>query len=194
MIDGHRLSNVVGFDDGPFDRDSGDPVAVVGTIYAGLRFDGALVGEVEKDGDDATDRLASLIEESRFREHLQLVMMEGIALAGFNVVDIHALSESLGLPVLVLGRREPDLYAIRSALLSRVPNGEAKWRRIEAAGPMEPLGDVSNPIWVQRAGLPRDTAEAVVERFAVHGLMPEPVRVAHLLARAFVTGESRGRV
>ena len=190
MIDGRRLSNVIGFDDGPFDRESDDPVAVVGAVYAGLRFDGVLVGEVEKDGDDATERLASLIEVSRFREHLQLVMMEGIALGGFNVVDLHALSERLGLPVLVLCRREPDLEAIRSALRSGVPNGEAKWRRIEAAGPMEPMGEV----WTQRAGLPREAAEAVIERFAVHGLMPEPVRVAHLLARAFVTGESRGRV
>ncbi|MDA8021062.1 MAG: DUF99 family protein [Thermoanaerobaculia bacterium] len=185
-----RLSNVIGFDDGPFDRDSVSSVAVVGAVYAGTRFDGALVGAVAKDGDDATERLAELIERSRFRDHLQLVMMEGIALGGFNVVDIHELSERLELPVLVLCRRQPDLGAIRSALLSRVPTGDSKWRRIEAAGPMEPVGNV----WLQRAGLSREAAAAVVERFAVHGHMPEPVRVAHLLARAFVTGESRGRV
>lgn len=194
MRDGHRLSNVVGFDDGPFDRDGDGPVTIVGAVYAGLRFDGALVGEVAKDGDDATDALAGLIEASRFREHLQLVMLEGIALGGFNVVDMHGLSERLRLPVLVLCRRRPDLEAIHAALTSRVPGGAEKWRLIEAAGEMEPMEIETGEIWIQRAGLDLAAARTVVERFAVHGHMPEPVRVAHLLARAFVTGESRGRV
>ncbi len=162
---------------------------VVGAVYAGRRLDGVIVGKVRRDGANASRNLAALISGSRFRQHLQLVMLQGIALAGFNVVDVADLHRRLELPVLVVARRQPDLGAIRQALLERVPGGRRKWRLIERLGPMEPAGQV----WVQRAGLSRSAARAVVQRFAVNGHVPEPLRVAHLIAGAIATGESRGR-
>ncbi|MCF8025235.1 MAG: DUF99 family protein, partial [Desulfobacteraceae bacterium] len=56
-----RLSNVAGFDDAPFDRAHRGNVSVVGTVYAELRFDGVLIGEIEKDGFDAAQKIADLI-------------------------------------------------------------------------------------------------------------------------------------
>lgn len=182
-------SNVVGFDDAPFDRRHRGDVPVVGAIFAGPRFDGVVIGKVRRDGANAARNLAALIQGSKFRQHLQLVMLQGIALAGFNVVDVFDLHRRLELPVLVVARRAPDLAAIRRALLTRVPGGRRKWRLIERLGPMEPVG----PIFVQRLGLGREIARRVVDRFALHGHIPEPLRVAHLFAGAVATGESRGR-
>jgi endonuclease V-like protein UPF0215 family len=54
---------------------------------------------------------------------------------------------------------------------------------------MEPAAGV----WVQRAGLTLAEAAAAIERLAVHGNLPEPLRVAHLIAGGVGTGESRGR-
>ncbi len=189
-MSGKIYSNVVGFDDGPFAHEHRGDIGVVGTVYAGLRFDGVLVGRVRRDGRNSTRNLAVLVEGSRFREHLQLVLLQGIALAGFNVVDIHALSERLALPVLVVTRRRPNLRKIRQALYERVPGGRRKWALIERAGEMEPVEDV----WVQRAGLKLVEARLFLQRFAVHGRIPEPLRTAHLIATAVATGESRGRV
>ncbi|MEZ4568289.1 MAG: DUF99 family protein, partial [Desulfobacterales bacterium] len=110
-----RFSNVIGFDDAPFPRDHAGKVPIVGVVYAGPRFDGVLIGDVEKDGDDAADRLGALISGSKFREHIQLVMLQGITLAGFNVVNVFALHEILNLPVLVVARKQPDMNSIRTA-------------------------------------------------------------------------------
>lgn len=181
-------SNVIGFDDGPFPREHRGEVPVVGTVYAGARLDGVLVTRVRRDGDDATERLAAALAGSRFREHAGLVLLQGIALAGFNVVDIHALRRSLGRPVLVVTRAAPDLERVRHALLERVPGGEAKWAAVRAAGPMEPL----EGLWAQRAGITREQAAATLARHCRHGRLPEPLRTAHLIAGALVTGESRG--
>jgi len=134
-----RFSNLVGFDDAPFDRDHKGKVKLVGTVYAGLRFDGVLIGEVEKDGFDAADRLATLIGGSRFAEHIQLIMLQGIAFAGFNVVDVFALHERLGLPVLVVSRKQPDMAAIQEALLSHIEAGKAKWAVCLFSGWASPL-------------------------------------------------------
>ena len=185
-----RFSNVVGFDDAPFARDHQGKVKVVGTVYAGLRFDGVLIGEIEKDGFDAADRLSELLAGSRFNEHIQLIMLQGIAFGGFNVVDVFALNERLGLPVLVVARKWPDMAAIQKALISHIDRGEAKWAVLERLGEMEPLG----PVFVQRLGVSYEQAADLMDRFAVHGNIPEPLRTAHMLASALVYGHSRGNV
>jgi endonuclease V-like protein UPF0215 family len=185
-----RFSNIIGFDDCPFPQDHRGKVRVVGTVYAGLRFDGVLIGEVEKDGFDSADQLTRLVGESKFAEHAQLIMLQGIALAGFNVVDVFSLHAGLGMPVLVVSRREPDLDAIRKALFEQVPQGREKWCVIEKLGPMAAAGAV----FVQRVGLSIEEAEDVITRFAIHGHIPEPLRTAHLIAGALIDGESRGGV
>ncbi len=163
---------------------------VVGAVYAGARLDGVLSGKVRRDGANATRVLAGLVRGSRFREHLQVVMLQGIALAGFNVIDVHGLHNALGLPVVVVSRRRPDLDAIRRALLNHVPAGARKWKLIERAGAMEPLAGV----WVQRVAISPSETEALLARFAIHSVVPEPLRTAHLIAGGLGPGDSRQRV
>ena len=164
-------------------------MAIVGAVFAGARLEGVLSSKVRRDGVNATERIAGMIAGSRFHAQLGVVMLQGIAVAGFNVVDIAELHERLERPVLVVARRRPDLGAIRGALQDRVPGGRRKWRLIERAGAMEPIGD----LWIQRAGLSVDAASDALERFRLHGLLPEPLRTAHLIASGVTTGESRQR-
>ncbi len=185
-----RFSNVVGFDDAPFDRHHTGCVKIVGAVYAGLRLDGIVIGEVEKDGFDAAGEIAGRIETSGFLEHLQMIMLQGIAFGGFNVVDVFTLYNRLGLPVLVVSRKVPDFEAIKKALTCGViPHGQAKWNLIERLAPMEPVKNV----WVQRVGLSLEQTTDIMDRFAIYGNIPEPLRSAHLIAGALTRGYSRGR-
>jgi uncharacterized protein len=183
------ISNVIGFDDSPFARPHRGDVRLVGVVFSGTRLDGILTGRVRRDGANSTRAIAALVAGSKFASQLQLVMLQGIALGGFNVVDIHGLYHLLNVPVLVVARRAPRMELIREALLTRVRGGARKWALIERAGPMEPVGEV----FVQRAGLSMEAARAVINRFSVHGSIPEPLRAAHLIAGGVATGESRGR-
>jgi endonuclease V-like protein UPF0215 family len=183
------MSSVIGFDDFPFPRTHRGDVQVVGTVYTGLRLEGIISGRIRRDGVNATDRLTHLIRGSRFAPQLRLVMLQGIALGGFNVVDIHGLHQRLNIPVLVVARKAPDLRAIEDALLNRVRGGARKWRLIKRAGTMEPISGV----YVQRAGLTLKEAGKVIERFAVCGRIPEPLRIAHLIAGGIGVGQSKGR-
>ena len=182
-------AHAIGFDDAPFLRSHRGDVLVVGAVHAGDRLDGVLATRVRRDGVNATERLIEVLTASRFHPQLQLVWLQGIALAGFNVVDIHRLHAATGLPVLVAARRPPDLAAIRRALLDKVPGGARKWRLIEAAGPMEAMGG----IWVQRAGLTADDAAAAVSCWQINGKLPEPLRTAHLIAGGVTGSSSRQR-
>jgi endonuclease V-like protein UPF0215 family len=213
--------NVIGFDDGPFEREHRGDVVLVGAVCSRTRLDGVVAGVARRDGADATRRMIALVEASPFRAHVRAAMVLGIAVGGFNVVDIHGLSRALDVPVLVVTRRPPDLDAVRRALFSdapharpRVRGAERKWALIEAAGAVEPLGvsrrslraaravlpagpsglrSQSPRLWVQRAGLTMSEARALVAATTLHGNVPEPLRLAHLIAGGVANGWSRGR-
>lgn len=217
--------NVIGFDDGPFPRDHRGDVLLVGVVCSGTRIDGIVSGKIRRDGANATRVMVDLVRKSQFGSHLQAVMLQGIAVGGFNVVDVNGLSSALGIPVLVVTRRPPDMAAVKRALFSgaprerpRVSGAARKWKLIEGAGTMEVLGasrrslrraranDASTRIrspsgirtteprlWIQRAGLSLEQARKVVADTTLHGNIPEPLRVAHLIAGGITTGKSRGR-
>ena len=203
--------NVIGFDDGPFCHGHRGRVLLVGAVCAGTRLDGIVSGHVGRDGADATRRMIALVRESQFRDHVRAVLLQGIAVGGFNVVDVHELSSLLAVPVLVVMRRPPDFGAIERALFSsdpprrpRVRGASRKWRLIQGAGLVEKLeigssrasglGNKPHCLWVQRVGLSREAARRLVASTTLHGHVPEPLRLAHLVAGGIVAGRSRGRV
>ncbi len=182
-------SHVVGFDDSPFPPEHRGNVPVVGAVYSGLQLDGVLYGRVRRDGADSTRKLAALIVGSKFYAQLQLILLQGIAMAGFNVIDAEALHQITKLPVMAVTRRRPRMHLIRTALLNYVPGGKRKWRIIERLGPVEPVAGV----YAHCTGLTLTQAGQVIRRLAVHSRIPEPLRTAHLIAGAIATGQSRGR-
>jgi endonuclease V-like protein UPF0215 family len=146
-------------------------------------------GKVRRDGANATASIARLVERSRFGPSLQAVLIQGVTLAGFNVVDLAALSERLGLPVVAVCRRKPNLDKIKRALLGSVPGGERKWRVIARLGPARR----HDQVYVQHAGVDWEHAVALIDRFAFNSNLPEPLRTAHLIGAALAHGESRHR-
>ena len=173
-----KLAHVIAFDDMPFPRVHRGDVGIVGVVYAGARFDGVVAGRVRRDGANAARVMAELIVGGRFREHIGLILLQGIAVGGFNVVDVFALHRRTRLPVLVVADHAPNMDAIREALLTRVRGGARKWAIIERLGPMEKVEGVH----VQRVGISAEHAAEAIRRFAINGRMPEPLRVAHLIA------------
>jgi len=182
------LSNVVGFDDAPFDHAYRGDVRLVGAVCARTRLDGVVSGWVRRDGANATERMVELVRATRFGEHVQAVLLQGIAVAGFNVVDLARLHGELDIPVLVVVRKRPRMALVRAAL-DRTPDGDAKWALMEKAGPLEQLG----ALWVQRVGLSEGEATALLSATTSHGNIPEPLRLAHLIAGGVERGASRGR-
>lgn len=183
------LSHVIGFDDAPFNPDHRGDVLVVGAVFCQLRLEGVLSAKVRRDGANATRVLAGTVSTSRFMPQLQAILLQGIAMAGFNVIDMIALHQRLGIPVIAVVRRQPDMAAIRRALLTQVRGGHRKWALLEQLGPMEAAAG----LFVQRAGITLAETETLLKHLAVNSALPEPLRTAHLIAGGIVRGESRHR-
>ncbi len=163
-------------------------MGLVAAVFTRVRLDGVVTGKLRKDGANATTAIDSLIASSPFANHAQVVLLGGLTFGGFNVVDIHELHRRLGMPILVLTRKRPRMNVIRETLLTKVPGGARKWALIEKAGEMQPCAG----LWVQRAGLELSEAAQVIGDTTVHGKLPEPLRIAHLIAGAYAEGCSRG--
>jgi endonuclease V-like protein UPF0215 family len=66
---------------------------------------------------------------------------------------------------------------------------ERKWRLIERAGEMEPVAN----LWVQRVSISLEETQSLLRATTLHGNLPEPLRLSHLIAGGATTGRSRGR-
>ena len=155
----NAITNVVGFDDAPFPHEHRGNVRIFGAICARTRLDGVVSGLVRRDGANAARRMAELVERSQFKTCVRAVILQGIAVAGFNVVDVHWLSERLSVPVVVVARRKPRLALIRDAVF-RTPGAARKWSLIERAGEME----ACDSLWIQRVAIGYEAARRCCAR------------------------------
>ena len=94
---------VIGIDDSPFRKFKKGKVLVVGTVFrGGLFLDGVLSTKVSIDGNDSTKKLIDMINKCKFKPQLQCIFLNGIAVAGFNVIDVKELNKKTNLPVIVV--------------------------------------------------------------------------------------------
>ncbi len=128
-------SRFLGIDDAPF-RFSDERVPLVGVVVqAPAYIEGVLTTLAEVDGHDATDRIAAMIRASRYRTGLAMVLLDGTAVGGFNVVDVDALRAAIERPVVTVTRKKPDLAAIETALRRRFDDWEERLRHDPCGGP-----------------------------------------------------------
>jgi len=185
---------IVGFDDAPFVPRSKGKAIVIGVITRGGGFaDGIIKTEVEIDGLDATEVLSRVINKSKHKPQLRVIMLNGITIAGFNMVNIYKLSKQTNLPVIVVNRKKPNLEKMRRALMN-FKDFEERWRIVEAAGNIKRI-EIKNGkfIYYQKSGIDKNSAEEIIRMSCTHSLLPEPLRLAHLIASAIIKGESGGR-
>lgn len=188
ILQSDKTIRSIGFDDAPFERGSSEPVGVAGVVCKETRFDGMVWGEVEADGWDATDRLVDLLTDGKFLPQLHVVLLDGIAFGGFNVVDLPALAARLDVPCLAVMRNRPDFEAIERAL-QHTEDPDERRATMEDAGPVYESGHA----YFQVQGASVATARRVLDQLTVTGKIPEPIRIAHLVATAVGHGESGRR-
>jgi uncharacterized protein len=182
--------HVLGVDDAPFTKGRDREVPIVGVLMEGADLvEGVAIGSFPVDGDDPAGYLAGWIRGLRAYRSIQAVLVGGVTIAGLGLIDLETLAGSLRRPVLAVTRRDPSDSELRLALRAAGLAG-----RLSVLDRSPPALPAAPGLYVAAAGLTPGEAAAVVRRTLGKSRLPEPLRVAHLVAAALTSGESRGRV
>jgi hypothetical protein len=152
-------------------------------VRADRQFDGLVYGSCTVGGTDATDAILTLFSELD-REDVRYLVVAGVAIAWFNVVDLRRLHDELGVPVLDVTFEAST--GLESALREQF-SGDDLAARLDTLRTQPDRFAVElddHTVFVRAVGISDERAARVVRGFTHAGGRPEPVRVARLCARA----------
>ena len=152
-------------------------------------IDGVALGKTEVGGDDATESIASLYRKLK-RNDVNLVMVSGAILSLYNIIDVDRLAAKTKLPVVCLTYKETA--GIEDSILRHFPHGaDAKLAAYARLGSRTGVRlDTGKRVFVRTAGIEKEEVRRVLDLFTLQGSVPEPIRVAKLLARAGLSRRS----
>lgn len=188
-----REMRILGIDDGPFNKFKDETAIIVGVFYRGGNYlDGILSAKAKVDGSDATKTIIKMVEKSKFYSQIQCIMLKGIAVAGFNVIDINKIYSITKIPVIVVMRTLPNLNELAKAI-QHTTNPKKRFQKILDAGKIHPIKTKNGIIHCQLAGISEKKAKEILAISTTNSNIPEPLRVAHIIASGIVKGESKGK-
>jgi endonuclease V-like protein UPF0215 family len=187
-----REVRILGIDDSPFTFNDKYATIVGVVMRGGSYLEGVLREQVSVDGNDATIICKKMIESTRHNKQLRAVLLDGVALGGFNIVDVEEIYKSTKIPIITVTRDEPDFKKIKKALQKTFDDWENRWNLI-SKGEMYKIKTKYNPIFVKCVGLSIEETKEIIKLSTIRGVVPEPIRVAHLIASGIKRGESYGK-
>jgi len=176
---------VVGVEDGGFSRASaivrGERALLICVLMEGTWVEDVRGTMIAVDGLDATEKLCAMLKGWSY----DAVMLAGVSFAGFNLVNPRVVYERYGSPVVVISRTKPNNVAVRRALLHHFSDWEVRWSVFEELGQIYETVSMPNepPIFVEVIGAELDLATVMIQATSACCRVPEPIRVARLVAR-----------
>jgi endonuclease V-like protein UPF0215 family len=155
-----------------------------GVVMRGdLVIDGVVFGSAKVGGDDALPRILRMYRNLR-RNDVNLIMLSGCVISHYNIVDVDELAKKSEVPVICLTYNESR--GIGSAIKRNFPdNYRAKLALYRRLGDRYPVRlKTGYKVFVRSSNVAKTDVQRVLDTFTLQGGMPEPVRVAKLLARA----------
>ena len=169
-----------------FDRIKDKEVTLIGAVYRGATIlEGVLSTTITVDGEDATEKILGMISQSSHKEQIKMIMTRGITIAGFNYIDIKRLYEGTSLPVISVIDHKPDMEKIHSAI-QNVSNWKERFDIISNSSDIREVitSQEEEPVFVQSIGIEKNILDKFLDEITIVGKIPEPIRVARLIATA----------
>ncbi|WP_337860968.1 DUF99 family protein [Ferroplasma sp.] len=183
---------ILGIDDGPFNKDSDKTTVLVGVLMRLNSYvEGISIETINVDGTDATQKILSMAS-GRFMEEIDFIMSNGVTFGGFNIMDVNSIHETTGIPVISITRKEPDLDSMFSALKLHFPDYKER-TEILKKNSVNKIEYEGKTLYINCSGININDAAHLIKKTTIMGNIPEPVRMAHLIATAIINGESHGK-
>ncbi len=178
-------TSCVGIDDGPFlsRRLGGSTAPLVVAQLNGPHLVKARAAWIGVDGLDATSVASRLLGSFQLRD--SPILLAGATFAGFNIINPRVLQRKFRTPTIVVIGSRPNNKAVKRALTRHFPDWKKRWRVLSSLGPLRQVRAFRNegPIFYETFGCADDEARRILKEWAYVSRIPEPLRVAGLVAR-----------
>jgi len=174
----------IGIDDGPFTKQQ-ETAPLVAALLDGSHLEDIGTTSIEVDGLDATENAVRLVKRWR---HFP-ILLSGVTFAGFNLIDPRVLQEKFRVPVIIIVGSRPDNRAVKRALVKHFPDWKERWQIVSSLGPLRRVrtNPSEPPVHYEALGCTSREAAAILRANCFVSRIPEPVRVAGLLARGLLS-------
>ena len=148
-------------------------------------IDGFVFGTSTLEGDDATEVILSMYKKLE-RPDISYLLISGIIISMYNIVDLKKISESLNIPVIGVTYKESE--GIDDAIKHHFPNSyETKLKEYKELGDREQITlHTSYDVYVRKEGCSISDVKHLLNELTLQGSFPEPLRVAQLLAKTLL--------
>ena len=185
--------NCIGIDDGPFPPKSiGRTIKapLVAVCLKGPHMAKASITWITVDGLDATKRAQAALETLPKAP----ILLSGVTFGGFNLIDPRKIQRGFRTPTIVVVGSRPDNRAVKRALMKHFPDWKERWETIRSLGPLRRVRTMADepPIFFEAFGCTTSEAKSILMGNALVSRMPEPIRVAGLVARGLFMGRTLG--
>src|SRR5713101_8293455 len=172
--------HVIGIDDGPFTKQQ-ETAPLVAALLQGPHLQKVRTTRITVDGLDATDKALKLLKGWKPVP----ILLSGVTFAGFNLIDPHVLHRAYRVPVIVVVGSQPDNRAVKQALVKHFPDWQQRWKIINSLGPLRKIRTNPDepPVHYEVFGCTSRDAAQILRSTSWVSRIPEPIRVAGLLAR-----------
>lgn len=149
-----------------------------------LRIDGVAFARVTVGGSDATDAVVRLFTHLARRD-INLLLIGGNIIAWYNIIDPEAVHAATDLPVIVATYEESE--GLDEDIRRHFPGDDARLAAYRRLGDRIPVRLRSGyTLFVRSYGISSGDAARLCNDFTYDGRVPEPIRVARLIARGLV--------
>jgi endonuclease V-like protein UPF0215 family len=182
-----RLRNCyAGVDDGYFTKSWKRTIAVLAvhcTVNNTLCPCAVYTDYFTIDGLDATEVIARLTLKALEQYNIRLLLMDSVVYAGFNIADIDALHNMIGVPVAAIIWYPPNREAVERALKLHFSDWKIRLGLLEKVwGSMRSLACPKGKIYVAWRGISWWDLAEIICSLQIYTRHPEPLYTAHMLA------------
>jgi len=148
-------------------------------------IDGFVFGRTTLDGDDATDVILHMYEDLK-RPDINYLLISGLIISLYNIIDIKKIHESLQIPI--IGITYHDSKGIEDSIKHHFPNSyKSKIKNYQKLGIRKKFTlHTSSDVFVRKEGCTLHEVKYLLNKLTLQGSLPEPVRVAQLLAKSLL--------
>ncbi|MGC9515795.1 DUF99 family protein [Methanocrinis sp.] len=153
-----------------------------------LRIDGFGLAEISVGGDDATEGVLDIFRGLERRD-INALLLNGSVISWFNIVDLDRVREETDLPVISLTYEESE--GLEGYIREYFTHPQQKIELYRSLGPREPLRlKTGFEVYARFLGATAEETKGLLNSFTLEGKVPEPLRVARLLARSILRADA----